>query len=68
MNGKYCHGFKTKILNATKELKKSCIFFEFLNDDKDDVVDDKDDVDDVDEGEYDGVDSDNLVVCFIATL
>ena len=46
------------------------IFFEFLNDDKDDVVDDKDDVDvDADdEGEYDGVDSYNLVVCFIATL
>ena len=32
------------------------IFFEFLNDDDDD------------EGEYDGVDSDNFVVCFIATL
>ena len=46
------------------------IFFEFLNDDKDDVVDDKDDVDvdDNDEGEYDSVDSDNFVVCFIATL
>ena len=34
------------------------IFFEFLNDDDDDD----------DEGEYDGVDSDNFVVCFIATL
>ena len=44
------------------------IFFEFLNDDKDDVVDDKDDVDVDDEGEYDSVDSDNFVVCFIATL
>ena len=46
------------------------IFFEFLNDDKDDVVDDKDDVvvGDVDEGEYDGVDGDNFVVCFITTL
>ena len=47
------------------------IFFEFLNDDKDDVVDDKDDVDDDDDdgdGEYDGDDSDNFVVCFIATL
>ena len=30
------------------------IFFEFLNDDKDDVVDDKDDVDVDDEGEYVG--------------
>lgn len=44
------------------------IFFEFLNDDKDDVVDDKDDVDVDDEGEYDSVDSDNFVVCFITTL
>ena len=44
------------------------IFFEFLNDDKEDVVDDKDDVDVDDEGEYDSVDSDNFVVCFIATL
>ena len=46
------------------------IFFEFLNDDKDDVVDDKDEDDagDDDEGEYDSVDSDNFVVCFIATL
>ena len=33
-----------------------------LNDDKDDVVDDND------EGEYESVDSDNFVVCFIATL